>query len=405
VPSAAHHRRRLALQGGSGARAARAERGHDAGGDAGEDGEDDREETYAYVGRGRQGLRRLVVRERPDERLPHPVGQQETQEAARERKDHGLHEVLADQAEPPRAERDPHRDLLLARGGAGEEEARDVRAGDQEDEADHAHEHDERGARLVAQPGGAAPARHQLERLLEEARLVGPRHALGVGRVFLEELAVDEVGRRGGLLRRDAVGEAGHADEPAGAPVAEPQSPGGLHLPLHREGDVDVDRAGHLDAVEGGRGHADDGHGVVVDGDEPAHDPGVAAEATLEEGVPQDDDRVAGGDAVVVGGEEPAQGGAEAEDLEERARDDVAVHVVGLPPDREVEGRGIVGEDTREDGAAVTEPQVHRVGDRRHGVALAGGPAHEGVRRGARVRMRTEASRDRDASVRGRATA
>ena len=100
--------------------------------------------------------------------------------------------------------------------------------------------------------------------LLQEARPQALRRVLEVGEVLLEQLAVGHVGGRGGHLAGDAVLEAGHAGEPARAPLAELPAPGGLHLELHRERDVDVDRGAHLDPVEAGRGHPDDGHRVVV---------------------------------------------------------------------------------------------------------------------------------------------
>ena len=124
--------------------------------------------------------------------------------------------------------------------------------------------------------------------------------ALEVRQVLLEQLRVDDVRRGARLGQRDPVLQARHAHEPARTPLAEALAPGGLHLLLHRDRHVDVDRRAHLDAVEAGRGDADDRHRVAVDADRLADDLRVAAEAALEEAVTQDDDGMGRGCAVVL---------------------------------------------------------------------------------------------------------
>jgi hypothetical protein len=163
--------------------------------------------------------------------------------------------------------------------------------------------------------GGAAPAGQQLERPLAEEPLEPLGGRLDVLQVLLDELPVDDVRLSPGLDRRDAVLQPGDAREPARPPVAEPLAPGGLHLRLHRERDVHVDRGAHLHPLEGGRRHPDDGHWMVVDPDRPTDDARVAPEAAPPEAVSQHDHRVRGGRAVVLGREEAAQGRAQAEDL------------------------------------------------------------------------------------------
>ena len=336
------------------------------------------EEAHPPVGRGRQRPGRVLEGQRADERLPHPVGELQADEPAGERQHQALHEVQAHQAQAARAEGQPHRDLLLARRGARQEQARHVGARDQEHEADHAHQHDERRARLVAQARGAAPARQDLERLLEEAgpqALRGPRQ---VREVLLEELRVDHVGGGPGLGDRDAVLEAGHADEPARAPVADALAPGRLDLLLHRR----AARTRRPRSPRRRRGSPGGATPTTVIGwlltvtDWPttlASPP----KRRCEEAVTQHDDRVPRGSAVVLAREEPAVRGAQAEHLEERAGDHVAVDVVGLALHREVDGRRVVTEGPLEGGRPVAQAVEHRLGHRHDRVALVAGPARE----------------------------
>jgi hypothetical protein len=83
-----------------------------------------------------------------------PRGQQRPEGAGDHRQDEALEHELADDAAAAGAERGAHGDLVAARGAAREQQVGDVGAGDEEDEHDRDHEHDQRrahrrGVRLV----------------------------------------------------------------------------------------------------------------------------------------------------------------------------------------------------------------------------------------------------------------
>ena len=69
----------------------------------------------------------------PRDQQPGPAGEQAEERA--------LGEQLADEPSAARPERDADRDLAAPAGGAGEQQVRHVRAGDEQDEGHHAHEH------------------------------------------------------------------------------------------------------------------------------------------------------------------------------------------------------------------------------------------------------------------------
>ena len=69
--------------------------------------------------------------------------------AAGEREQRRFDEHLADQAPSARADRRPHCDLPLATGGLRQQQVRHVDAGDQEDEANRRHQHDQHALRTA----------------------------------------------------------------------------------------------------------------------------------------------------------------------------------------------------------------------------------------------------------------
>ena len=73
-----------------------------------------------------------------------PVGEQQSGGGAEQRQHAALGEELREDAAASGAERDAHGDLALPRFGAGEHEAGDVGAGDEQHEADGAEQHEQR---------------------------------------------------------------------------------------------------------------------------------------------------------------------------------------------------------------------------------------------------------------------
>ena len=161
---------------------------------------------------------------------------------------HAFSQQLADQVGARRAERRPHRDFARARRGARQQQVRDVRAGDEQHEADRAHQHQQR--RL-------------------DARVAISFMEVGVmvqfGGYAVGEVALEAVGKCGdvalGLLDADAWLEASGGDEKLVGPpvVAE------LFRREHQRR-PQIGRAVE-EAVEARRHHADDVVGLAVEED------------------------------------------------------------------------------------------------------------------------------------------
>ena len=192
----------------------------------------------------------------------------------------------------------PHRELLPAAVDPGEQEVRQVDAGDRQD-ARHRSRQDEEG-RPEASP----------QRIVER-RDPGAERAAVVDRL-LELLADDaQVGLR--LVGRDARLEAPDAEER----VAPPRR---LRRNRKRRDQVNL-VAGREDRVEveGLPHHADDRHGGVVQRQRAADDRRVAVEAALPERVAEDGDRRAV-EPALLGGEVAPERQRHAEHVEEVVR-------------------------------------------------------------------------------------
>src|ERR1700743_1716721 len=207
-----------------------------------------------------------------DERASCDGGDGEAEKAATDSEDQAFSEALADEAAPAGAEPDAHGESALARDGAGEEQAGDVDAGDEKDEANRREKQPERGADVADNV------------LLEAAR--GESDA-GVGiRIELCEIA----GEERELSLRLGQGCAGteardHAKETR-APKLQARLEGGS------DRRVDVDFATDLEAR---RHDADDKGGATVEGNCCADDGRICGEATAEQRVADDcDGRCAG---------------------------------------------------------------------------------------------------------------
>ena len=96
--------------------------------------------------------------------LRHHRRQPETDEAAGAGEQQALDEELAHELAARGAERQPHGDLALAHEAARDEQVGDVGAGDEQHQADHAHQHDERRREVVAQARVADVGRRHVER-------------------------------------------------------------------------------------------------------------------------------------------------------------------------------------------------------------------------------------------------
>src|SRR3981081_2360496 len=228
-------------------------------------------------------------------------GEAEAEDGSGGREDEGFSEELADDAAACGSECGAHRELLGARGGAGEQEVREVDADDEEDESDRSPEDDERTAK--------ASGNEVLE---------GPE--LGGVAAFVSSLytAVEGWEEEIGLGLGPGEGDSGL--ETAGE---------GDHVAVLADAVVDVGaedvhlRACRVDGaeVEGVGEDADDGSGRVAERDGLADDVGVGVELALPERVTEDDDRGTAGKGFFGGEGEAAHQRLHAQSVEEVIQD------------------------------------------------------------------------------------
>ena len=120
--------------------------------DAGQEGQAEREGEDAAVGRRLQSNRLAVGRARTRAAPWVSATATATPTHAADRRQHEtLDQQLAHQLTARGAERQPDRDFLLPHEAARDQQVRDVGAGDQQHESDHAHQHDQRRREVVAQ--------------------------------------------------------------------------------------------------------------------------------------------------------------------------------------------------------------------------------------------------------------
>ena len=118
-----------------------------------------------------------------------------------------LGQHLPHQPHAARAERDAQRHLVLPRRRARQQHARDVRAGNQQEQRDDGHQHEQRGGESIAQRGESRGRRLQLD---GEAARERRRPTL---REVLEAVAVEDAHLGQGLLDGDTGPQTGqHAD-------------------------------------------------------------------------------------------------------------------------------------------------------------------------------------------------
>ncbi len=99
--------------------------------------DEEREQEHAGVDRHRVEARQ-VGRRQPHQQIHEPEGEGGAEDGAAGGEEHAFGQELADEPEPARAQRRARRDLVLALGGAGQQQVRDVAAGDQQHEGHRA---------------------------------------------------------------------------------------------------------------------------------------------------------------------------------------------------------------------------------------------------------------------------
>jgi hypothetical protein len=86
-----------------------------------------------------------------EQRARQEKGDGHPERAADERQQQAFGEELPHQSSARRAERKTDGDFSLAHEPAGDQQVGDVGARDQKNQADHAHQHDERGRKVIPQ--------------------------------------------------------------------------------------------------------------------------------------------------------------------------------------------------------------------------------------------------------------
>jgi hypothetical protein len=292
--------------------------------------------------------------------------------AAQDREQARLGHELCDQVPAPGAERAAHRDLGGAVGAAGEQQVRDVGAGDQHHQPRDREQEGERRARRAAQHALSATAVLDPDLALEEARARRCAH-----RVLQRQLDVREDGPEGGahgrarLLGRDPGAQPREQEDPVAQPV--------LELRARAEADVDVGghRHRHEDArphaegraVEAPRCHADDRHRPVVDQQASTDDRGIGAVMRDPVRVAQHRHGAGARRPIVGGAEQSAVCGREPQHREVRSGHEHAVAVHGPPIERDAGEEEAVRGDAGEDRLGACEVAEQRVAERLVAVA------------------------------------
>ncbi len=209
------------------------------------------------------GPARDLLRERPHQRAQSRVAECQTERAAGEREEQVLHQQLDQQPPAARADGDPDRDLAAPGERTRQHQARDVGAGDNQQQPDGPGE----------RPGARAEVAHQL---LAQRDRVGRDDLLLVARVPDRLLRAQQVGLA--LCGRHAGLEP--ADPVAGVALA-------VVPELGRERHVAAHAAREVDAA---RHHADHGARDAVEPQRLAEHVALPAEAVLPEPVADDDD-------------------------------------------------------------------------------------------------------------------
>ena len=348
--AAARHRADLILQRGREVRLRRTQRGRETEEKPGRERQREVECEHAVIDRAGDHMRRLGRWQEPEQELRRPRRDREPEPAADRGEQDALDEQLADDAAAARAEREAHGDLPLPRRRACDEQARDVRARDQQHADDDPEEQPQRLRQLLADRRAALRGRQQRhlpfqELLARVRRRVAERGFLH----FLLEQAMEERLQRGErLLERDAGFQAAEDVHPPAAPVVH-VVPVRRHLRLHHHRHADARHVADVDAVESGLRDADDRELRVVHRDRLADHVRIAAEAIAPVRVAEHRDRAVAALAIVVGADDAPDGRADAEHLEERARHELARHALGLALDADVHGEAPAGEEAGED--------------------------------------------------------
>jgi hypothetical protein len=192
-----------------------------------------------------------------------------------------LDERLARQVPPAGPQGQPDRDLSVPGRGPRQQEVRDVRARDQENEADHRHQHLEGLVVILPERGDASCRGCHADRGTQELLLgvsAGPLEVLALD-LGPQQRAKERLERRPGLDGGDARCETREDRQPGGPAVLQVEVLGEealRHLDLHAHGYPDLRGVADLDTGEAARADPDNRERKAVDGEGVAQYPGSA---------------------------------------------------------------------------------------------------------------------------------
>ena len=204
-----------------------------------------------------------------DEESGSPRGEHHAKRASGPGEHEALRQELAHQPSPSGTEREPDRQLRAPCRGAAEHQARDIGAGNEQEDAHGPEEHEQRQAHILHR---GFQERHHLHAPVTTVRGKGGFNPPG-----------DQGELRARLLGRDVGSQAPHDIE--NAPHAGPI--------VRNEGERHPELSARLGQFEGADGeavrhHADDREGFLVQRDRLANDPWIASVSPLPEPVAQD---------------------------------------------------------------------------------------------------------------------
>ena len=232
---------------------------------------------------------------------------------------------------PRRADRQADADFTLTRHAARQQQVRDVRAANQQDQAEGDEQRRKHHERLHRLRHGAAP-RHQVDRW---------RAVTGLGRGAVCH-------PRDELRARAATGISGFdaADDVDAGAVFASALPGPELWQLFER--CPAIRRADRQASEAGRHHADDFKRHAADQHGAAEHAGVTIEATLPSSIAQHHDGVAAAFGIVGGCQRASPGGAHTHHVKEVARDERHRHDAAFDAEIDIGNCGVhVGEDGR----------------------------------------------------------
>ena len=219
------------------------------------------------------------------------------------------------------AERESDGDLVLAVCGARQQQVGDVRASDEQHQADHGHQNLERARELPAQTGHPAGRGDELELLVEES--FSRELARAAEKRFLKLLLADLVVQDGDggarLVEGDTRAEAPENVKPRAAAIVE-VVPERSHLRLHGHRNADAGRNPDVDTVEACLTYPGDGERMAVDLDVLSHHGWIAVKAVGPIAMAENCDRVRARVLVVREGEGASDRGSHTKHFEIVAR-------------------------------------------------------------------------------------